>query len=129
MKADPINNPQFSKASVLYNLSLSHFPKLWQGHLLNSPIKKKEKNPVPRPHDLCSLFVHHILSLPIFYLAGFLVFVYVSIADRNSSRDQWHVNKSCPHHTSPKALIILYIFPHYPSILYSDTFPPVGKLK
>lgn len=119
-KADPINNPQFSKASILNNLSLP-FPRAGAGHLFNSPIKTKQ--------DSFAL-VHHILSFRILYLVDFLVFVSISKADRNSLRNPWPADQSCPHHlSSPKAFIILYIITGYPGILYSDTFPHVGKLK
>lgn len=39
-KADPINNPEVSKACTT---SVSPSPKLWQGYSFNSPIKKKKK--------------------------------------------------------------------------------------
>lgn len=74
-KADPINNPQFSKSSILSELSLSS-PKAAARPLFNSQLKRR-KVPRPRPHDSYSLSVHHILSLSIFYLADVLMFMFL----------------------------------------------------
>lgn len=127
-KADPINNPQFSKASILSNHSLS-LPRASAGPLTQVSRKKKSPSSQTRPRDSSSGCGRCILSLPILYLADFMVLVFVSTADRNSLRDPCHANKSCPHHTSPKAFIILYIITRYPGILSSNTSPHVGKLK